>query len=155
MLRLEWHKLYSISQSMENWEAGSQINFSIQLGSVQISSVTQSCPTFCHPMDCSRQGLPDHHQLPELFPTHNHWVDDVIQPSHPLFPPSPPACNLSQHQGLFKWVSSLHQVLPMNTQDRFPLGWPGWISLQSKWLSRVFSNTTVQKHQFFSAQLSL
>ena len=67
MLRLEWHKLYSICQTMDNWEAGSQINFSIQLGSVQISSVAQSCPTFCHPMDCSRQGLPDHHQLPELF----------------------------------------------------------------------------------------
>ena len=77
-----------------------------------------------------------------------------------------PALNLSQHQSLFKWVSSLQSggqsigvsastsVLPMNTQDWSPLGWTGWISLQSKGLSRIFSNTTVQKHQFFNAQLS-
>ena len=80
--------------------------------------------------------------------------------------PSPPAFNLSQHQGLFKWVSSSLRwpkywsfdstsVLPMNIQDWFPLGWTGWIYLQSKGLSRVFPNTTVQKHWSFSAQLSL
>ena len=90
-------------------------------------------------------------------------IESVIQPSHPLSSPSPPAFNLSQHQGLYKWVSSLHQVaivLEFQLQHQsfqwiFPLGWTGWISLQSKGLSRVFSNTTVQKHQFFSAQLSL
>ena len=84
--------------------------------------------------------------------------------SYPLLSPSLPALNLSQHQGLFQWVSSLHQVAkagvsalasvpPMDVQDWSPLGWTGFISLQSKGLSRVFSNTTVQKHQFFGAQL--
>ena len=76
----------------------------------QFSSVTQSCPTLCDPMNCSTQGLPVHHQLPEATQTHVHWVSDAIQPSHPLSSPSPPALNLSQHQGLFKWVSSSHQV---------------------------------------------
>ena len=78
--------------------------------SVQFSSVTQSCLTLCDPMDCSTPGLPVHHQLPESTETHVHWVGDAIQPSHPLASPSPPALNLSQHQGLFKWVSSSHQV---------------------------------------------
>ena len=92
---------------------------------------------------------------------------EAIQPSHPLSSPSPPAFYLSQDQGLLQWVGCSHQVarvfgvaasasvLPMNIQDWFPLGLTSWISLQSKGLSRVFSNTTVQKHQFFSAQLSL
>ena len=78
--------------------------------SVQFSSVTQSCPTLCNPMNCSTQGLPVHHQLSEFTQTQVHWVGDAIQPSHPLSSPSPPALNLSQHQGLFKWVSSSHQV---------------------------------------------
>ena len=77
---------------------------------VQFSSVTQSCLTLCDPMDCSTPGFPVQHQLPELTQTHVHWVGDAIQSSHPLASPSPPAFNLSQHQGLFKWVSSLHQV---------------------------------------------
>ena len=67
---------------------------------------TQSCPTLCAPMDCSTPGLPVHHQLPEFTQIHVHWVGDAIQPSHPLSSPSPPAFNLSQYQGLFKWVSS-------------------------------------------------
>ena len=108
-----------------------------------------------------------HHQLPAFIQTHVHWVGDAIQPFHPLSSPSPPVFNVSQYQGLFKWVSTLHQVAkllefqlltsvpPMKTQDWSPLGWTGWISLQPKGLSRVFSNTTVQKHQFFGAQLSL
>ena len=78
--------------------------------SVQFSSVAQSCPTLCDPMDCSTPGLPVHHQLPEFTQTHVHWVSDAIQPSHPLSSPSPPAFNLSQYQGLFQWVSSSHQV---------------------------------------------
>ena len=69
----------------------------------------QSCPTVCDPMDCSTPGLPVHHQLPEFAQTHVHWVGDAIQPSHPLLSPSP-TCNLSQHGGLFQWVSSSHQV---------------------------------------------
>ena len=76
----------------------------------QLSSVTQSCPTLCKPMDYSMPGFPVHHQLPELAQTHVHRVSDAIQPSHPLSSPSPPAFNLSQHQGLFQWVSSSHQV---------------------------------------------
>ena len=78
--------------------------------SVQFSSVAQLFPTPCDPMNCSTLGLPVHHQLPEPTQTHVHWVGDAIQPSHPLSSPSPPAFNLSQHQGLFKWVSSLHRV---------------------------------------------
>ena len=66
------------------------------------SSVAQSCPTLCNPMDCSKLGFPVHHQLPELPPTLIHRVNDAIQPSHPLLSPSPPAFNLSRHQGLFK-----------------------------------------------------
>ena len=78
--------------------------------SVQFSSVTQVCPTLCNPMNRSTPGLPVHHQLPESTQTQVHWVGDAIQPSHPLSSPSPPALKLSQHQGLFKWVSSSHQV---------------------------------------------
>ena len=77
---------------------------------LQCTSVAQSCLTLCDPMDHSMPGLPVHHQFPESTQTHVHWVSDAIQPSHPLSSPSPPSCNLSQHQGLFKWVSSLHQV---------------------------------------------
>ena len=133
---------------------------------IQFSSVAMLCPTLCDPMNPSTPGLPVHHQLPEFTQTHVHRVGDAIQPSHPLLSPCPPAPNPSQHQGLFQWVNSLHEVvkelgvsasasvLPMNTQDWSPLGWTGWISSKSKRLSRVFSNTTVQKHPFFGAQLS-
>ena len=78
--------------------------------SVQFSSVAQSCPTLCDPMNHSTPGLPVHHQLPELTQTHVHHVGDAIQPSHPLSSPSPPAPNPSQHQGLFQCVNSSHQV---------------------------------------------
>ena len=110
--------------------------------------------------------LPCPSPAPGAYSNSVHQVGDAIQPSHPLSFPSSPIFNLSQDQDLFQWVSSLHQVakvwsfsssiiLPMNIQDWFSLGWTGWISLQSKGLSRVFSNTTVQKHQFFDAQVSL
>ena len=112
-----------------------------------------------------QHARPVHHQLPESTQTHVHWVGDAIQPSHPLLSPFPSTFNLSQHQGFFQIIQFFTSggqnigvsapVLPMNIQDWFPLGWTGWISLQSKGLSRVFSNTTVQNHQFFSAQLSL
>ena len=78
--------------------------------SVQFSSVAQSCPTLCAPMNCSTPGLPVHHQLPEFTQTHVHWVSDAIQPSHPLSSPSSPAPNPSQHQSLFQWVNSLNEV---------------------------------------------
>ena len=76
----------------------------------QFSSVAQSCPTFCDPMDHSMPGLTVHLQLPEFTQTHVHWVGDAIQPSHPLSFPSPSTFNLSQHEGLFQWISSSHQV---------------------------------------------
>ena len=79
-------------------------------GPLQFSSVAQSCLTLCNPTDCSTPGLPVHHQFPEFTQTHVLWVSDAIQPSHPLSSPSPPAFNLFQHQGLFKWVSSSHEV---------------------------------------------
>ena len=83
---------------------------SIRFKTFMFSSVAQSCPTLCDPMNCSTPGLPAHHQLLEFTQTHVHWVGDAIQPSHLLSSPSPPALNLFQHQGVFKWVSSLHQV---------------------------------------------
>ena len=108
-----------------------------QLSYQLVSSVAQSCLILCDPMNRSTLGLSVHHQLPEFTQTHVHWVGDTIQPSHPLSSPSPPAPNPSQHQSLFQWVNSLHQVakvlevqlqhkvLPMNIQDWFPLGWTG------------------------------
>ena len=116
--------------------------------SVQFSSVTQSCPTVCDPMNYSMPGLPVHHQLPEFTQTHVHWVGDAIQPSHPRLSPSPPVPSPSQHQGLFKWVNSLHEVakvsalasfLPKNTQGWSPLEWTAWISLQSKGFSNLLA----------------
>ena len=130
-----------------------------------VGSVAQSCPILCDSLNHSTPGLPVHHQLPEFTQTHIHRVSDAIQPSHPLSSLSPPAPNPSQHQSLFQWVNSawggqstrvsaLASFLPKNTQGWSPLQWTGWISLQSKGLSRVFSNITVQKHQFFGTQLS-
>ena len=80
------------------------------ISSVQFSSVAQSCPTLCYPMNCSTPGLPVHHQLLEFTQTHVHQVGNAIQPSHPLSSPSPLASNSSQHQTLFKWVNSSHEV---------------------------------------------
>ena len=84
--------------------------YQLSILSLQFSSVAQSCLTLCDPMDCSRPGLLVYHQLLDFTQTHVHWASDTIQPSHPLLYPSLPAFNLSQHQGLFKWVSSSHQV---------------------------------------------
>ena len=122
---------------------------------------------FVIPWTYSIPGFPILHCLPEFAQTHVPWVSDAIQPSHPLPPRSPPAFNLSQHQDLFQWVGSLHQVakvleLQLHYQffqwivkDWFPLGLTDLISLLSKGLSRVFYSTTVWKHQFFSTQSSL
>ena len=120
---------------------------------IQFDSVAQSCLTLCDPINCSTPGLPIHHKLPEFTQTHAHRVGDAIQP---LPSPSSPAPNPSQNQGLFQRVNSLHEVAKVlelqlqhqsTTQNRSPSGWTGWISLQSKGLSRVLSNTIVQKHQ--------
>ena len=121
-VRVEWipriwrrnpEPLQFISISFKNMRYGFQIiSTKIQKYTcpVQFISVSQSHPTFCDSINCSTPGLPVHHQLPEFTQTHVHWVSDAIQPSHPLSSPSLPALNLSQHQGLFKWVSSLYQV---------------------------------------------
>ena len=134
---------------------------------VQFSSVAaQSCLTLCDPIKCSTPGLPVHHQLPESTQTHVHWVgwchQTILSSVVPFSscPKSFPALRSSfQMSQLFAWggqsigVSALASVLPMNTWD-WSLEWTGWISLQTKGLSRVFSKTAVQKHQFFGAQLS-
>ena len=132
----------------------------------QFSSVAQSCPTLCDPMNRSMPGLPVHHQLLEFTEIHVHWVGDAIQPYHPLSSPSPPAPNPSQHQGLFQWVNSSHEVakvLEFQLQhqsfqwtprtDRLSDGLVG-LPCSPRDFSRVFSNTTVQKHEFFGTQLS-
>ena len=130
-------------------------------------SVTKSGPTLWDPMGCSSPGFHIFHYLPNFAQTHVHWVNDSIQPSHfSVFPVSscpqsfPASGSFSMSQFFISGcqgtrASASASVLPMNTQDWSPLGWTGYISLQSKGLSRVFSNTTVQKHQFFSTQSSL
>ena len=128
----------------------------------QFSTVTQSCLTFYDPVDCRMPGFPVYHQLPELAQIHVHWVSDAIQKSHPLPFSSQlqyfPASGAWPMSRFFAWgdqgIRPSASVLLMNIQDWSPLGLTGWISLQSKGLSRVFSNTTVQKHQFFGTQLS-
>ena len=158
--------MYPLRTIKSNMIRLQKIFFKPPISSVQFSSVAQSCPTLYDPMNRSIPGLPVHHQLPEFTQTHVQ-VSDAIQPSHPLSCPSPSVPNPSQHQGLFQWVNSSHEVakvLEFRLQYQSfqwtpradpPLGWSGWISLQSKGFSSVFSTTTVQKHQFFSAQLSL
>ena len=107
-----------------------------QLLSVQFSSVAQSRPTLCDPMNRSTPGLPVHHQLPEFTQTHVHRVSDAIQPSHPLSSPSPPAPNPSQHQSLFQWVNSSHEVAKvLEFQLQHPsLEWIFRISFRIDWL---------------------
>ena len=132
--------------------------------SVWFRSVTQSSLTLCDLMNYSTPGLPVHHQLPEFTQTHVHRVGDAIQPSPPLSSPSPPAPNPSQHQGLpnestlrMRWPKYWSFSFSISPSKEIPgwspLEWTCWISLQSKGLSRVFSNTTVQKHQFLATQL--
>ena len=132
-----------------------------------VISVTQFCLTLFNPMDCSTPGFPVHHHLPELTQTHAHCKGDAIQSFHPLLSPSPPTFNLFQHQGLFQWVRILYIRWPKYWSFSFSISPSneysglisfrrnGLISLQSKGLSKVSPNTTVQKHQFFSTQLCL
>ena len=120
-------------------------------------SVAKLCPTLHDPMYCSTPAFPICQHLPEFAQAHVHWIGDAIQLSHPLLPASPSVFSLSQHQGIFQWVfassgqgigaSASASALPMSIQGWFPLRWTGLISLQSKGLSGVFSNSTVQKHQ--------
>ena len=113
--------------------------------SLQFSSVTQWCLTLCYPMDCSTPGLPVHHQLLEFTQAHVHWVSNAIQTSYPLLSPDPPSLSLSQDQGFFKWDSWSNQVaevLEFQLQRQSFQWITGLISLQSKGLSRVFSNSS-------------
>ena len=151
-----------ISGSKMRYIAGHQLSADLKQRTfyviIQFSSGTQSCPTLCDPMNCSMPGLPVHHRLPEFTQTHAHWVGDAIQPSHPLSSPSPPAFNLSQHQGLFKWVSSSSFSFSISPSNEYS----GLIFLRMDWLDLLAVQgtlksllTTVQKHQIFGAQLSL
>ena len=136
------------------------------LDSVQFSSVAQLCPTPCDPMNRSTPGLPVHHQLPEFTQTQcpsSRWCHPAISSSVIPFsscPQSLPASESFPMSQLFIWgdqsagVSALASFLPKKSQGWSPSEWTGWISLQSKGLSRVFSNATVQKHQFFGARSS-
>ena len=131
----------------------------------QFNSVAQSCPTLWDPMECSTPGFPVHHQLLELTQTqvHHWWCYPTISSSvipfsyHLQSFPASVSFQMSQFFttcGESIGVSASASVLPINIQGWFPLGWTEWIPLQSKGLSRVFSNTTVQKHQFFGTRLS-
>ena len=141
----------------------------VNLNYFQFSSVPQSCPTLCDPMDCLMPRIPVHHQLPEFTQTHAHWVSEAIQPSHPVIPFSsrlqsfPVSGSFPMNQlfgscGQSIEVSASTSVLPMNTQDWSPLGWTSWISLQSKGLSLFqhhSSKASILLHlAFFIVQLS-
>ena len=149
-----WHLDFSLIHPGQRNHKNCSMNNCVfkKLSSVQFSRSVVS--DSCDPMNCGTPSLPVHHQLAEFTQILVCWVGDAIQLSHPLSSPSPPALSLSQHQGLFKWVNSLHKVakvLEFQLQHQSfqwtprisPLGWTGWISLQSKGLSRVFSNNTV------------
>ena len=122
-----------------------QLHTSELIGSVQFSSVAQSCLTLCNPMDCSTPGLPVHHQLQEFTQTDVHWVGNAIQPSHPLLSPSPPALNLSQYQGLFQ---PLHNRWPKYCSFSFSISpsneYSGLISFRMDWLDLLAVQGTLK-----------
>ena len=125
--------------------------------SVQFSSVAQLCPTLFDLMNRSMPGLPVHHQLPEFTQTHVHWVRDAIQPSHPLSSRSPPAFNFSQHQGLFQWVSSLHQVAKVLEFQLQSFQWIfRMISFRIDWLDLLAVQGTLKSFlQHYSSKASI
>ena len=139
---------FNWNEHLIKWNWSNYQFSSVQFIRSVVSPLTLQPHGLYSPKDCSMPGFPVHHQPPELAQTHVLRVSDAIQPLHPLSSPSPPAFNLSQHWGPFQWVSSSHQVakvlefqLQQNIQDWCPLGLTGLISLQSKGLSRVFTNT--------------
>ena len=114
---------------------------------MSVSSAAQLCPTLCNPMSCSTPGLPVQYQLPEPAQTYVHWVSDAIQPSHPLSSPSPPAFNLSEHQGLFKWVCSSYQMtkaLEFHLQHQAFHEHPGLMSFRMVWLDLLAVHGTLK-----------
>jgi len=127
--------------------------------SLRFSSVAQSCSTVCDPVNPSMPGLPVHHQLPEFAQTHVHQVSDAIQPSHPLSYPSPPAPNPSQHQGLFQWFNSSHEVakvLEFQPQHQFFQGDPGLVSFRMDWLDLLaVQGTHKSLLQYHSSKASI
>ena len=129
------------------------------LHSVQFSSVTQLCPILCDPMNRSTPGFPVHHQLPESTETHVRWVGHAIQPSCPLSSPPPPALNPSQQHGLFRWVSSLHQVakvLEFQLQHQSSNEYSGLISFRMDWLDLLaFQGTLKSLLQHHSSKASI
>ena len=164
-------KSFSPSFDLEWRMMTSSIPLEVLVLSVQFSSVAQSCPTLYDPMNRSVPGLPVNHQLPKFTQTHVHLVGDAIQPSHPLSSPSPPAPNLSQHQGLFQWVNSLHEVAKywsFSFSISPPNEYPGLISFRMDWLELLAVQGTLksllQHHSskasifwcsaFFTVQLS-
>ena len=188
MDRGAWWAIVRVTKSWTQWSAGVCVcththilhtntmgssppapNRYVHIASVQFSFSVVSNSLWPHGLHgVAWPGFPVHHQLPELAQTYVHRVSDAIQPSHPLSSPSP-TFNLSQHWGIFQWISSSSggqstaasaSILPVNIQDWFPLGLTGLISLQSKGLSRVFSNTNSSKASnlqcsaFFIVQLS-
>ena len=171
---VSWPRIKPLQQklSLNHWTAREGPRYFFykwperEFSSVQFSSVTQSCLTLCDPMNRSTPGLPVHYQLLESTQTHVRCVGDASNhltlccPFSSYLQPFPALGSFQMSQlfasgGQSIGVSASTSVLPMNTQDWSPLGWTGWISLQSKGLSRVFSNTTDQTHQFFGVQLSL
>ena len=127
--------------------------------SYRFSLVTQSCPTLCDPMDCRMPGLPVHHQLLELTQTHAYWVGDAIQPSQTLPSPFPPAPNPSQHQGLFQWVNSSHEVakvLELQLQHQSFNEHPGLICFRMDWLDLLaVQGTPKSLIQHYSSKASI
>ena len=168
MFLLPWTLIYLLLQNIWRWlAAGLQVSFGPWERSerqsqpkawakasmdpktklVQFSSVAQSCPTLCDPMNPSTPGLPVHHQLPEFTQTHAHWVGDAIQPSHPLSSPPPPVPNPSQHQGLFQQLNSLHEVakvLEFQLQHQSFQWTPGLISFRMEWLDLLAVQGTLK-----------
>ena len=160
-------KRISVWEYRENWNPV-LVHWS---NSVQFSSVAQLCPTLCNPMNCSMPGLHVHYQLPEFTQTYVHRVSDAIQPFHPLSSPSPPAPNPSQHQGLFQWVNSSHEVakvLDFSFSISASKEHPGLISFRMDWLDLLAvqgtlksllqyhtSKASILQHSaFFTVQLS-
>ena len=137
--------LWKVPKMKRSWKSF-VANTHKHTASVQFSSVTHSCPTLCDPSNYSMPGLSVHHQLPEPTQTHVHWVGDAIQPSHPLSSPSLPTFNLSQHQGLFQWVSSLHQVAKV-LEFSFSISrsndYSGLISFRMDWLDLLAAQGTI------------
>ena len=162
---MPWHP------ASKPWRRLQCLSYTLHLASYQVICISQFSFSVVFdsttPWTAAQKLAPSHQQLPEFIQTQVNWVGDATQPSHSLLSSSPPTFNLSQHQGLFQWVSFSHQKAKVLESLSFNISpskeHPGLISFKMDWLdllaakglSRVFSNTTGQKHQFYSAQLSL